>query len=107
MRQRNPGAPTISSEHAPEPTAPPAPVRAAPYRPGTKRALIVTLLAREQGASLAELIAATGWLPHTTRAALTGLRQSGCAIERHKGPDGTSIYRIVSLAPTTANEKAA
>ncbi len=106
-RQRKPDVRENSSQHAPEPAAPPARVEAAPYRPGTKRALIVTLLSREQGASLEELIAATGWLPHTTRAALTGLRQSGCAIERLKGSDGTSIYRIVSLTPTTANGKAA
>ena len=30
--------------------------------------------------TLAELIAATGWLPHTTRAALTGLRKRGYAV---------------------------
>ncbi len=43
-----------------------APTATAP-RQGTK---IVELLQREQGARLEELIAATGWLPHT--AALIG-----------------------------------
>src|SRR5215204_595047 len=33
----------------------------------TKQALVLGLLQRKQGASLAELVAATGWLPHTTR----------------------------------------
>ena len=55
-RQRKPDVRENSSQHAPEPAAPPARVEAAPYRPGTKRALIVTLLSREQGASLEELI---------------------------------------------------
>jgi hypothetical protein len=46
-------------------------------REGTKMALVVGLLQREDGATLAELVAATDWLPHTTRAALTGLRKRG------------------------------
>jgi hypothetical protein len=31
----------------------------------TKQALVLGLLQRKKGASLAELVAATGWLPHT------------------------------------------
>ena len=46
-------------------------------REGTKMARVVGLLQRDDGATLAELIAATDWLPHTTRAALTGLRKRG------------------------------
>lgn len=49
-------------------------------RAGTKQAAVVELLAREQGATLREVAAATGWLPHTTRAALTGLRRRGYAV---------------------------
>lgn len=63
-------------------------------RHGTKQALILGLLRRAPGASLDELVAATGWLPHTTRASLTGLRQRGFAIERRKGADGRSVYLI-------------
>ena len=43
-------------------------------RGGTKIAQVIELLRRRDGATLAELVA-TGWLPHTTRAALTGLRK--------------------------------
>jgi hypothetical protein len=46
-------------------------------REGTKMARVLSLLQRGDGATLAELIAATDWLPHTTRAALTGLRKRG------------------------------
>jgi hypothetical protein len=50
--------------------------RSAP-RDGTKLAQVVELLQRDDGATLGELIGLTGWLPHTTRAALTGLRKRG------------------------------
>jgi hypothetical protein len=49
------------------------------FRPGTKQALI----------------AATGWLPHTTRAALTGLRRKGCTLEKSTRTDGKTAYRTV------------
>jgi hypothetical protein len=73
-------------------------------RPGTKRALLVALLSRPEGASIAQLSEATGWLPHTTRAALTGLRQSGSTIERAKAADGTTIYMIVGISAGQATE---
>jgi Protein of unknown function (DUF3489) len=56
-----------------------APSLSAP-RGGTKLARVFELLQRDCGATLEELIAATDWLPHTTRAALTGLRKRGCAV---------------------------
>jgi hypothetical protein len=66
-------------------------------RSGTKIARVVTLLERECGATLEELVGATGWLPHTTRAALTGLRKRGYAVvldrsDRQRG----SVYRVGS-----------
>jgi Protein of unknown function (DUF3489) len=64
-------------------------------RSGSKQALLTGLLSRPDGARLDDLIAATGWLPHTTRAALTGLRKRGYAIERTRPDDnGPSVYRI-------------
>lgn len=67
--------------------------RAAKRPRQTKNAAVISLLERDDGATLAELIAATGWLPHTTRAALTGLRKKGQAVERTKRGDET-CYRI-------------
>jgi Protein of unknown function (DUF3489) len=49
-------------------------------RDGTKLARLVELLQRDQGATITELVAATDWLRHTTRAALTGLRKRGYAV---------------------------
>ena len=75
-------------------------------RPGTKQALIAGLLGRKQGATLDELIAATGWLPHTTRAALTGLRHKGCTLEKSTREDGKTVYRIVPPDKAAARDAA-
>ena len=60
---------------------------------GSKKALVLALLARPQGATMADLVEATGWLPHTTRAALTGIRKKGHVVTRSK-VDGVTCYRI-------------
>jgi Protein of unknown function (DUF3489) len=63
--------------------------------PILKRDQLIAMLARDNGASIAEIAAALSWLPHTSRAALTGLRRKGYTIERIVGPDGgTSRHRI-------------
>lgn len=41
----------------------------------------------EQGATLNEMVEATGWLAHTMRAALTGLRTKGRVIAKAKRGD--------------------
>lgn len=63
-------------------------------RPASKIGKVQSLLRRDEGATLDEMVAATGWLPHTTRAALTGLRKKGHAIEKDKR-DGVTCYRIM------------
>lgn len=58
----------------------------------TKSATVLALLRREQGSTLAELVDATAWQPHTARAVLTGLRKKGHAIERRKRSDLTCYH---------------
>jgi len=71
--------------------------KAATPRPGSKLAEVIARLTRKEGVSIAELIAATDWLPHSTRATLIGLRKRGYAIERERvGKGEASIYRIVA-----------
>ena len=67
--------------------------QAAPGR-SSKASEVVAMLAHAGGATVSELIEATGWLPHTTRAVLTNLRQKGHMIERGKRGEVT-CYRIV------------
>jgi hypothetical protein len=66
----------------------------APQRTDTKQAKVVELLQREQGATIAEMQASTGWLSHTTRAVLTGIRKRGATIEKTK-VNGVTRYKAV------------
>jgi hypothetical protein len=60
-------------------TNPPPPLQRAP-RPSSKLATLLVLLERPEGATLERLVEATGWLPHSTRAVLTGLRKRGYVV---------------------------
>ena len=62
-------------------------------RPGSKQARLVEMLSAPDGASLDELVTAMGWLPHTTRAAVTGLRKRGLTVLTEKR-DGACVYRM-------------
>lgn len=86
------------------PTAGPGISEAGPRqpRPGSKQGALMDMLSRDEGASIAELATALGWLPHTTRAALTGLRHKGYTLGRAASVDERgSVYRIIGT-PMTA-----
>ena len=70
-------------------------------RAGSKQALVIGMLSEKSGATLEALVEATGWLPHTTRAALTGLRRRGFLIDRAR-EGNASVYRIVAVTPAGA-----
>lgn len=53
-------------------------------KPATKSTIVIGLLKRSEGATLEAMVEATGWLPHTTRAALTGLKKKGMTISSEK-----------------------
>jgi len=64
-------------------------------RRGTKIAAVIELLHGSNGVTLVELVANTGWLPHTARAALTGIRKRGYAVVIDRADKGRgSVYRI-------------
>jgi hypothetical protein len=65
----------------------------------TKRAKLIAMLERPEGASVAEIGQRLGWLPHTVRAAITGLRQAGREVTRSKDTDDRSVYRLASIDP--------
>ncbi len=68
----------------------------------TKSAAIARLLSRKSGADLATLQDATGWQPHSVRAALSGLRKAGYQIDRFapKKDGATTTYRITAVPET-------
>jgi hypothetical protein len=76
----------------------------------TKSAIVTRLLNRQKGATIAELTKATGWLPHSCRAFLTGLRKKGHAITR-EDRDGGTAYRMspipASVDGSASNELSA
>jgi hypothetical protein len=80
------------------------PSRAAAPRDGSKLALVIEHLKRADGATIVDLTQATGWLRHTTRAALTGLRKRGYAVIRERIGAGDSVYRI-SDAPSDGGDR--
>ena len=67
--------------------------KAAP-RKGSKLASVMALLCRPEGATIGVLTKATGWLPHTTRAAITGVRKRGYSVVLDRRGEGASVYRI-------------
>ncbi|MEW2919600.1 DUF3489 domain-containing protein [Ruegeria sp. ANG10] len=64
----------------------------------TKIDKVQHLLRRPSGASLEALCKATGWQPHSVRAALSGLRKKGVTIERRTSdkPHGFSTYHLTA-----------
>jgi hypothetical protein len=83
-------------------------VEKAPPREGSKLASVIALLRRSEGATILALTEATGWLPHTTRAAITGVRKRGYSVVLHRGAEGASVYRLSdpqeSEAATSASQ---
>ena len=65
-------------------------------RTGSKLALVISMLSNETGATLRTLGEVTGWLPHTTRAALAGLRKRGFAIDRVRNGEQGTLYRLMA-----------
>ena len=70
---------------------------AAPIR-HSKKAAILGLLERPDGAAISDLTAATGWQMHSVRAALTGLRKEGKELAREKDAAGVTHYRLAANA---------
>ena len=87
--------PKATNEALPAPAA--TATSTASKKPGTqtKISTVIALLERDEGATLGQMIEVTGWLPHTTRAALTGLKKKGYMLARSER-DGASVYRITS-----------
>ena len=66
-----------------------------PAKPLSKASRVLAMLQRPAGATVAQLIAETGWQPHTTRAALTGLKKKGHRVASTKIGGETRIYHVV------------
>ncbi len=65
-------------------------------RPGTKLAAIVEAMHHPGGATIAQMMAGTGWQAHAVRGAISGMvrKRLGYEIVTEKGADGQRAYRI-------------
>jgi hypothetical protein len=65
-------------------------------REGSKKAIVLELLRRPEGATLADIQSATGWQPHSVRGFISGAlgKKMGLTVESFKTPEGARAYRI-------------
>ena len=81
----------------PQPAEDPAPdaPRARKTRANTKQATVIALLQRPEGATLEQLVAATGWLKRTVRGCLAGTlkKKLGLTITSDKVAGAERVYR--------------
>ena len=65
-------------------------------RPGTKLAAIIDAMRHPGGATIAQMMAGTGWQAHTVRGAISGMfrKHLGYEVVTEKGADGHRAYRI-------------
>ena len=65
-------------------------------RPGTKLAAIIEAMRNPDGATIAQMMAGTGWQAHTVRGAISGMarKRLGYEVVTEKGVDGQRAYRI-------------
>jgi hypothetical protein len=85
------GAPKASTSSAKEPRL-------------TKNARLIAMLTCDEGVDAATLSSALGWQSHTTRAALTRLRQAGHHLEATASPEGGGKRYRISNAPVQNGE---
>ena len=63
---------------------------------GTKQATLIDLLKRKTGATIADLVKATGWQPHSVRGAISGTlkKKLGLTVTSERIEKRGRVYRI-------------
>ncbi len=65
-------------------------------RDGTKQARLIEMLRRTEGATIAQIVEATGWQPHTVRGAFAGAlkKKLGLEVSSEKVEGRGRVYRL-------------
>ena len=65
-------------------------------RDGSKKAIVLDMLKRPDGVTLADIMSATDWQAHSVRGFISGSlgKEMGLTVESFKRPDGVRAYRI-------------
>jgi hypothetical protein len=79
------------------PTAP-AVGKTPKVREGTKQAQLIEMPRQPEGATIAEIVAATNWQPHTVRGAIAGAlkKKLGLTVTSEKVDERGRVYRIAN-----------
>ncbi len=74
----------------------PAAAKECKTREGTKQALVIQMLRRPEGATIAEIVEVTGWANHSTRGFMAGTlkRKLGFAVDSEKDEVRGRTYKI-------------
>ena len=67
-------------------------------REGSKKAIVLDMLKRPEGATLADIMSATAWQAHSVRGFISGSlgKKMGLTVESFKRPDGERAYRLAT-----------
>lgn len=81
---------------AAETPADPSAKKPVAIRAGTKQAQIIALIQRPEGASIAEIVEATGWMPHSARGLISGAlkKKLGLPITAEKVEQRGTVYKL-------------
>lgn len=84
-----------TKEAKPKDGAPSAQAAAKAPRDGSKKAIVLDLLKRAEGATLKEIMSATAWQAHSVRGFISGSlgKKMGLTVESFKRTDGERAYR--------------
>lgn len=73
--------------------------KAKPTKPETKQNIVLALLRRQRGASIAEVVDATSWQPHSVRGFFAGALKKRLAIDVVSEKDAETGERRYFVAP--------
>lgn len=65
-------------------------------REGSKTSIVLDLIKRAKGATMAQIIEATGWQPHSVRGFISGTlgKKMGLKVESSKNEKGERVYKL-------------
>ena len=91
-KMRKPGSRRSASARRSRTVASPVGVRQ-----GTKRALLIDLMKRKHGATISEIVDATGWQPHSVRGAISGAikKKLGLTVTSEPVKNRGRVYRVI------------